>query len=72
MSSEKNPHWHTLRNPNAIYSVSSNGEHIVVPVTETPTKLLGFAVVRITDLTPAFATQREAQEWADQQSQNNS
>jgi hypothetical protein len=57
--------WHTLRNPNSMFSVSSNGEHIIVPITAAPTELLGFAVIRISDLKPAFATQREAQEWAD-------
>lgn len=60
--------WHTLRNSNSMSTVSSNGEFIVVPVTADPVKLLGFAVIRISDLPPSFATQREAMEWAEQNS----
>lgn len=62
--------WHTLRNPNSLFQVSSDGEFIVVPVTAAPTELLGFAVIRICDLPPTFASQREAQEWADRQEPN--
>lgn len=57
--------WHTLRNPNSLFQVSSDGEFIVVPVTTAPTELVGFAVVRVSDLIPQFETLREAQEWAD-------
>jgi len=62
---EKKGDWHTLRNPNSIFSVSSDGEFLVVPVTVNPTQLVGFAVIRISDLDATFQTQREAQEWAE-------
>jgi len=67
MPKEPKTPWHTLRNPNSLYSVSSNGDSIVVPVTVSPTELVGFAVIRISDLEPMFESQREAQEWADKQ-----
>jgi hypothetical protein len=67
-TSKKPPQvWHTLRNPNSIFQVSSDGEHIIVPITTAPTELVGFAVVRISDLSPAFESLREAQEWVDKQ-----
>jgi hypothetical protein len=64
---KKKQGWHTLRNPNSIFSVSSDGEYIVVPVTVNPVKLTGFAVIRISDLAPQFGSLREAQEWAEKQ-----
>lgn len=62
--------WNSLRNQNALLTISTNGDFIVVPVTANPTDLIGFAVVRISDLSPKFKSQRDAQEWADKQGKN--
>lgn len=62
MASGKHP-WHTLRNSNSMSTVSSDGEYLIIPVTEDPVNLLGFSVIRICDLAPIFATQREAMDW---------
>jgi hypothetical protein len=62
MANGKHP-WHTLRNSNSMSTVSSDGEYLIVPVTESPVDLLGFSVIRICDLAPTFATQREAMDW---------
>ena len=66
MANAKHP-WHTLRNSNSMSTVSSDGEYLIVPVTENPVNLLGFSVIRICDLPPTFATQREAMEWVEKQ-----
>jgi hypothetical protein len=62
MANAKHP-WHTLRNSNSMSTVSSDGEYLIVPVTEDPVNVLGFSVIRICDLNPTFATQREAMDW---------
>jgi len=62
MANAKHP-WHTLRNSNSMSTVASDGEYLIVPVTEDPVNLLGYSVIRMCDLPPTFATQREAMDW---------
>jgi hypothetical protein len=62
MANGKHP-WHTLRNSNSMSTVSSDGEYLIVPVTEKPSRSTGLSVIRICDLAPTFATQREAMDW---------
>jgi hypothetical protein len=60
--------WNTFRNnSDPLFSVSSDGKSLVVPIIQGEAKIIGWAVVAISDLKPDFATQRDAQRWADQQ-----
>lgn len=58
--------WNTFRNnAEPLFSVSSDGKSIVVPIIRGEAVIVGWAVVAISDLEPKFASQREAQQWAD-------
>jgi hypothetical protein len=58
--------WQTLRNPNTALAPSVSDEYMVVPILKDP-RVIGYAVVKISDLTPEFKTLKEAQQWAESQ-----
>lgn len=63
-------YWETLRNPKSAIAPSVCDEYMVLPITENATPVIGYAVVKISDLQPNFKTLREAQKWAEQQMDN--
>lgn len=55
--------WQTLRNPNSLVTASTDGEWVAIPIPEDgkAAAIKGVALVKISDLTPAYPTMRAAQ-----------